>query len=284
MTVSNISERAIVAAERAFPVRVIANLVKNWQLIWQFLHRDISMRYRGTFFGIFWSFLSPLLMLAVYAFVFGFIFKSRFAIDHDEGPLDFSLGLFCGLNLFNLLAEVVTRSPTIILQYPNFVKKVVFPLEVLPVVTTGTAVFHCLIAFVPLALGLGLVHQQIPFTVLFLFLYLIPLALLACGSSWILAAVGVFFRDIQPVLTVAITVLMFTSAIFYPLNAVPENLRAIICLNPMVHLVQNARAAIIWAVMPDWRVYFLLLAGSLAVFLGGYFVFERSKPAFADVL
>ena len=176
------------------------------------------------------------------------------------------------------------RSPTLILQYPNFVKKVVFPLEILPVVATGTAVFHCLIAFAPLAIGLALAHQQIPFTLLYLFLFLIPLVLLTCGASWILASAGVFFRDVQPVLTAAITILMFMSAVFFPLKAVPEKWRVWIGLNPMVHLIEGARGSIIWGALPDWRAYFVLLTGGLMTFVLGYFIFDRSKSAFADVV
>src|ERR1700722_15185816 len=269
---------------RSLPIRVFTDLARSRYLIRQFLQRDISGRYRGTFFGLFWSFLSPLLMLAVYVFVFGFIFKSRFGIEKNESTFDYGLALFCGLNFFNLFAEVVLRSPTLVLQYPNFVKKVVFPLEILPVVATGTGIFHCLIAFLPLAIGLSISRHEVPFTVLYLFIFLVPLSLLTCGASWIFAATGVFFRDIQPVLTAAITILMFMSAIFFPLQAVPENWRGLIGINPMVHLIDSGRAAIVWGMTPDWLTYSLLVSGSLAVFLLGYFVFDRSKSAFADVI
>jgi lipopolysaccharide transport system permease protein len=282
MTVPNPTRR--LAIGRILPVRVFSDLARNWYLIQQFLQRDISVRYRGTLFGLFWSFLSPLVLLAVYLFVFGFIFKSRFGVQKNESTFDFGLALFCGLNLFNLFADVVLRSPTLVLQYPNFVKKVVFPLEILPVVATGTAIFHCLVAFLPLTIGLIISRHEVPFTVLYLFIFLVPLALLTCGASWIFAATGVFFRDIQPVLTAAITILMFMSAIFFPLQAVPENWRGLIGLNPMVHLIDSGRAAIVWGMTPDWFSYSLLVLGSLAVFLLGYFVFDRSKSAFADVI
>jgi lipopolysaccharide transport system permease protein len=272
------------AFRRSFPVRVFTDLAKSWYLIRQFLRRDISVRYRGTLFGLFWSFLSPLLMLAVYFFVFGFIFKSRFGVDKNESTFDFALALFCGLNFFNLFSDVVLRSPTLVLQYPNFVKKVVFPLEILPVVATGTGIFHCLIAFLPLAIGLCISRHEIPFTVLYLFVFLVPLSLLTCGASWIFAATGVFFRDIQPVLTAGIAILMFSSAIFFPLRAVPEQYRGLIGLNPMVRLIDSGRSAIVWGITPDWLTYFSLLLGSLVVFFLGYFVFDRSKAAFADVI
>jgi lipopolysaccharide transport system permease protein len=272
------------ALGRILPVRVFSDLTRNWYLIQQFLQRDISVRYQGTLFGLFWSFLSPLLMLAVYVFVFGFIFKSRFGIEKNESTFDYGLALFCGLNFFNLFAEVVLRSPTLVLQYPNFVKKVVFPLEILPVVATGTAIFHCLIAFLPLAIGLGISQHVIPFTILYVFVFLVPLALLTCGASWLFSATGVFFRDIQPILTAGITILMFMSAIFYPLRAIPAQWRGVLGLNPMVHLIDSGRAAIVWGMTPDWLAYFGLVLGSLAVFLLGYFVFDRSKSAFADVI
>jgi lipopolysaccharide transport system permease protein len=284
MTAAFVPKKLVFAGERFLPIKIGTDLFRSRYLIWQFLQRDISIRYRGTFFGLFWSFLSPLLMLAVYVFVFGFVFKSRFGVGQSENAFDFGLALFCGLNLFNLFAEVAMRSPTLILQYPNFVKKVVFPLEILPVVATGTAVFHCLIAFVPLAIGLAIAHQQIPFTLLYIFLFLIPLVFLTCGASWILASAGVFFRDVQPVLTAAITILMFMSAVFFPLKAVPEKWRVWIGLNPMVHLIEGARGAVIWGVTPDWRAYLVLLIGGLIVFLLGYFIFDRSKSAFADVV
>ena len=200
-------------------------------------------------------------MLAVYLFVFGAIFKSHYGVVANESTFDFALALFCGLNFFNLFAEVVLRSPTIILQYPNFVKKVVFPLEILPVVATRTAVFHCLIAFLPLAIGLTISRHEIPFTLSYLLVFLIPLAFLTCGASWIFAAVGVFFRDIQPVLAAAITILMFMSAIFFPLKAVPVQWQALLNLNPMVHFVDGARSAIVWGIMPDWRSYLYLVLG-----------------------
>ena len=284
MTALALPKQLVLAAEHTLPARIVVELVRNRHLIWQFLQRDIFVRYQGTFFGLFWSFLSPLLMLAVYVFVFGFIFKSSFGHRANESMFEFGLALFCGLNLFNFFAEVVVRSPTLILQYPNFVKKVVFPLQILPVVATGSGLFHCLIAFLPLAIGLAIAHHEVPFSVLYLFVFLIPLTLLTCGVSWILAAIGVFFRDVQALLTAAITILMFTSAIFYPRSAVPEKWRFIVDLNPMVHLMENARSAIIWGETPYWRTYFVLLAGALVVAVFGYFVFNRSKSAFADVI
>jgi lipopolysaccharide transport system permease protein len=284
MAKTTVSGKMSFAVAQTALAQIARDFVQHRHLFWQFLQRDISVRYQGTFFGLFWSFLSPLIMLAVYVFVFGFVFKASFRHSANESTFEFGLALFCGLNLFNLFAEVVLRSPTLILQYPNFVKKVVFPLEILPVVATGTGLFHCLIAFLPLTIGLAIAHHQVPFTVLYLFPFLVPLTLLTCGASWILAALGVFFRDVQPVLSAAIMVLTFMSAIFFPLSAVPQNWRPIVGLNPMVHLIESARSAIVWGVIPDWRTYFVLLAGAMTLAVAGYFAFNRAKFAFADVI
>jgi lipopolysaccharide transport system permease protein len=263
---------------------MVAELFRHRNLIWQFLIRDIEIRYRGTHFGLLWSFFSPLILLIVYVFVFGLIFKAHFDLSGRETVFDFGLTLFCGLNFFNMFAEVVTRSPSLVLQYPNLVKKVVFPLEILPVVATGAAIFHCLVAFVPLALGLAMAHHEIPFNTLWVFVFLLPMSIWTCGIGWILAAIGVFFRDIQNVLVAVITILMFTSAIFYPLRAVPLPWRTILELNPLVRFIEGARSAVIWGYPPNWIIYLLLLIVSLLIACIGYFVFNKAKPAFADVI
>jgi lipopolysaccharide transport system permease protein len=274
----------MLALKQILPVRIVRNLFRYRNLVWQFLLRDIDLRYRGTHFGLLWSFISPLLLLSVYVFVFGFVFKSHFGSIAEETTFGFGLTLFCGLNFFNLFSEVVTRSPSLILQHPNFVKKVVFPLEILPVVATGTAIFHCLIAFIPVAIGLTIAHRQIPWTILYVFLFLIPVSIWTCGVAWILAALGVFVRDVQNILVPGMTVLMFTSAIFYPLSAVPEPWRSLVGLNPMVRFIEGARSAIMWGYPPSWSSYLGLMLVSLLIAFIGYFIFDRAKPAFADVI
>jgi lipopolysaccharide transport system permease protein len=266
------------------PFTGLVRMYYNRHLIWQFLKRDIAQRYRGAFFGIGWSFITPLLMLSVYVFVFGFVFKSRFGVSEQETTVDYGLALFCGLNLFNLFSELVLRSPSLILQNPNYVKKVVFPLEILSVMATGTAVFHCLVAFIPLAIGLGLTRGTLPVTILYLPLFVAPLALAVCGLSWVLAAIGVFIRDIQQALSPGVLILMFLSAIFYPIQAVPEQARHLLALNPMITLIDNARKAIVWGIRPDYVALAYLAAGSILLFLLGYIVFIRSRSAFADVI
>ena len=253
-------------------------------LINQLVRREIAGRYRGTYLGIFWSLINPLIMLAVYTLVFGVIFKGRFTHTGKESPFDYALGLFCGMNLFNFFAEVIQRSPGLILSNPNFVKKVVFPLEVLPVVAVLAALFHLAIATIPLILGLLLAHGSIPWGALLLIPIAVPLVLGTLGASWLLSALGVFVRDLQSAVVPAVTILIFLSCIFYPLSAVPEALRPLIQLNPMADLVECARSAVLSNAIPDWRLSIVLFGSGIVVFGVGLWVFRFCRPAFADTV
>ena len=257
---------------------------KHWALIGQFLRRDIAGRYKGTTLGPFLSLLVPILMLAIYTFVFGGILKSRFGYSPNEGVYDFGLGLFCGLNLFNFLAEVVTRSPSLILQYPNYVKKVVFPLEIFPITTVGAALFHYLIANIPLVIGFVIVDHRLPFGFIWLFIISVPLVLIALGVSWILAALGVFVRDISALLPPALTIIMFGSAIFYPISAAPAVAQRILGLNPLALLVDTARQALFLNRPPGLFGFSMLALLGLFLAAAGYAFFLKAKPAFADVI
>jgi lipopolysaccharide transport system permease protein len=253
-------------------------------LILQYLNRQIRQRYQGTAFGVLWSLLTPLIMLSVYTFVFGIVFRAHFGISKNESPLDFGLALFCSLNLFNFFAEVILRSPTLMLQHSNLVKKVVFPLEILPVVTTFNALFHCLVAFVPLLFGLAISRGAIPWSILFLPLFLIPLALFSAGCALFLSALGVFVRDTQTMIEPFLSILMFGSALFYPLAAVPEPFGRFVGLNPLAVLFDSARKSVVFGIAPDLAsLAFLSLVGTLFLLAGSYF-FDKSKPAFADVM
>jgi lipopolysaccharide transport system permease protein len=259
-------------------------LILRRELINQLVRREIAGRYRGTYLGIFWSLINPLIMLAVYTLVFGVIFNGRFTHTGKESSLDYALGLFCGINVFNFFAEVVQRSPALILSHPNFVKKVVFPLEVLPLVAVLAALFHLAIATIPLILGLLLAHGSVPWGVLLLIPIAVPLVLATLGVSWFLSAVGVFIRDLQAAVGPALTILMFLSCIFYPLSAVPESLRFVIQLNPMADLVECARSAVMSNTIPDWRMWIALLSSGILVFGIGLWVFRSCRPAFADTI
>jgi homopolymeric O-antigen transport system permease protein len=262
----------------------ISALVKHRALIEQFLRRDIAGRYKGTTLGPLLSLLVPVLMLGIYTFVFGAIFKSRFGYSPNEGVYDFGLGLFCGLNLFNFLSEVVTRSPSLILQYPNYVKKVVFPLEIFSITTVGTALFHYFIASIPLLVGFVIIDHRFPFGFIWLFIISLPLALIALGLSWILSALGVFIRDISALLPPVLIIIMFGSAIFYPMTAVPAAARHLFALNPLALLADAARQALFLDRPPSLFGFGMLVLVGIVLAAVGYAFFLKAKPAFADVI
>lgn len=264
------------------PWRVFAGSGRS--LLWQFTIREVTSRYKGAFLGVLWSFLTPLMMLAVYTVVFGFIFGGRFGESESETRIDFALALFCGLNLFNLFAESVSRAPGVILTNPNFVTKVVFPLEILPISLVGGALVHFLVATIPLLLGVLITHALIPLTALFLIPLLVPLIFFCLGLCFFGASLGVFVRDISSLIGPMVTIVMFLSAVFYSVKNVPEPFRSIIQLNPLASLIDQARNAVIWGHGLEWGHYFAILGLSLVVLAAGHAMFVKTKGAFADVL
>jgi homopolymeric O-antigen transport system permease protein len=253
-------------------------------LIWQFTRREVIGRYRGSYLGIVWSFVHPLLMLLVYTFVFGVIFKARWTGSPEEGQIAFAMNLFCGLIPYNLFAESLLRSPELILVNRNYVKKVVFPLEILPLTVLGASLIHALISTLILLLGVLVFFARLPWTVVYLPLVFVPLLFLALGAAWFLASLGVFLRDVQHLLGVVVQFLLFLSPIFYPVTALPERFRSWMLLNPLSAIVENFRRVLLWNTAPDWLWLGLssLLMGMAAV--AGYWWFQRTKKAFADVI
>jgi len=224
-------------------------------------------------------------MLGVYTFVFGIVFKARFGQSNSDSCLDFSLALFAGLTVFNLFTETVNRACAIIRSNVNLVKKVVFPLELLCISLVGEGLFHYLISTTILIASVGLFLHTLNWTLLLLLpLVAIPLLLLALGCAWILAAAGVYFRDIEYSVAILTTVLFFMTPIFYPVTAVPERLQFLIQLNPLAIFVDTCRRFVLWGSMPDWPWYAYATALSLTLFCLGFAFFEKTKASFADVL
>jgi lipopolysaccharide transport system permease protein len=251
-------------------------------LVKQLVRREILGRYRGSFLGLLWSFVTPVLMLTVYTFVFGMIFRSRWTAD-GESRFEFALVLFAGLIVFNLFSECVTRAPGLVLANVNYVKKVIFPLEILPWVVLGSALFHAAISLLVLAGALALTQGLHP-TILLLPLVLAPLLLLILGLSWLLAALGVFVRDIGQFINLAMTALLFLSPIFYPASALPESVRDWLFLNPLTFMIEQTRAVLIWGKWPDWGGLGLYALLMLPVAWLGFAWFQRTRKGFADVL
>lgn len=262
---------------------IFSGFWRHRQLVLQMVKRDIVGRYRGSFLGLLWSFVNPVLMLAVYTFVFSIVFQARWGQGSSD-KYEFAMVLFAGLIVFNLFSECITRAPGLILANVNYVKKVIFPLEILPWVTLGSALFHAGVSLVVLLLFLAVIGMAIPWTVMLLPVVVLPLLLLTMGLSWLLASVGVFIRDIGQFISMVMTVLMFMSPIFYPASALPESVRGYLFLNPLTFIIEQARNVMIWGVLPDWSGLAVYSVIAIAVAWAGLFWFSKTRKGFADVL
>lgn len=263
--------------------RDVMNIWRHRALISMLARREVVGRYKGSVLGLLWSFLQPLLMLVVYAFVFGVIFNSRWPANELTSD-SFPAILFAGMLVFNLFAECVNRSPSLIQSNVNFVKKVVFPLEILPCVIVFSALAHASVSLIILLAFLFCVHGTLPWTIVLFPLVLAPLSLFVVGLSWALSAVGVYFRDLVQVVGVLTSSLMFLSPIFYPVTAIPEKYRFLIEMNPLTYFVENTRAVLVFGQIPDLHglVWWYVIA--LFVVFVGLLIFRRFRSGFADVV
>lgn len=263
----------------------IASLWSHRRLLKDLTWREISGRYRGSWLGISWSILQPLLMLAVYTFVFSVVFGAKWSASAvPAGKFDFALFVFVGVLLHAILGEAITRSSTLVVGNANYVKKVIFPLEVLPVTVIGAAAFHAVIALVILLAGVVLLGGGLYWTVLWLPLLVLPLLVLSLGLAWGLAALGVFLRDTAQVTGVLASVLMFMAPVFYPVDALPETVRHWLYLNPLTFVIEQARGVIFAGQPADLPMLALFWAIALLVAQSGYWFFQKSRNGFADVL
>lgn len=256
----------------------------NRTLIWQLLRRDIHSRYRGSALGLLWSLVTPLIMLAIYTFVFQFIFKARWSDVGGETTLNFAIILFLGLTIHGVLSEILTKSPVLITGNPNFVKKIVFPLVVLPWITLLGALFTFLISFTLLLAFILMELGRVPATALLLPLIVLPYFLLLLGISWFMAALGVYLRDIQQVTGTLSTLLLFLSPIFYSINTLPEKFQSLIFLNPLSFVVESARQVLIYGQLPDFVGLAFYSFIAIVIAWIGYVFFNKVRPGFADVL
>lgn len=265
------------------PHQIAIHLWGHRNLIKQLAYRDVWGRYRGSYLGIFWSFLTPLFLIVIYTFVFSQLFQVRWG-GVRESTLSFPLVLFAGLIPYQLFAETVTRAPSLILSYSSYVKRVVFPLEVLPVMVVSTALVQsCSWILILLACGL-LFWGPLPPTALFIPTVLFPVVLLALAFGWFLSSLGVFVRDMHHGVSLGLTALLFLSPIFYPVSALPEAFRFWIRLNPFTILVESFRQVILLGQTPDWTALGFITLVSLALAWLGLSWFMRTKPAFSDVI
>lgn len=259
-------------------------LWRHRELFWRLTVREVAGRYRGSVLGWGWSLLTPLLMLAVYTFVFSTVFKARWGDLEQLGPLGFAINLFAGLIVFNVFAETANQAPTLIAANSNLVTKVIFPLEILPAVTVAAALFHALTSLAVLIVFELLSGAGTPATLLWLPLVWLPLLSGCLALGWLLAALGVFLRDLRQISGVAVNLLMFLSAVFYPLSALPPRWQPLLQLNPLVLAIEQTRRIAVSGESPSITY---LVGGSLATLLAAELAlraFQKARRGFADVL
>ncbi len=262
------------------PAASFNDLVAHRHLLGQMVKRDVLLRYRGAMFGVAWIFLAPLVMLAIFALVFGHIFGARWPQQPDGMP--FWLLLYIGLIVFNLFAETVSRAPTAVRGYPSYVKKIIFPVEILPLVPLGAGLVHAAFNFTILALALAFTGNLGPGLLWFPIL-VVPALLLGMGLAWFLAAWGVFLKDMTQIVPLFVQMLLFLSPVFYPASAVPQFLRPLYALNPLGAVIEATRAAVLGHAIP-WPGWLSALAfGLVSAWLGLAF-FNHARDEFADAL
>lgn len=265
------------------PLEMVASAWRNRQLIVQMTRREVIGRYRGSILGLLWSFFNPVFMLAIYTFVFSVIFKARWD-PHQTSKAEFAMVLFSGLLVFNLFAECVNRAPSLILSNSNFVKKVVFPLEILPWVDLGSALFHMFASLLVWLLFYGIFFGVPHITLLLFPLLLFPLGCFTLGISWLLASLGTYLRDVGQFVGIVVTALLFLTPIFYPLSMIPARYRQIIFINPLALVTEDARRVLMWGKSPDWKLFAVFTVLSVVVACLGFAWFQKTRRGFADVL
>lgn len=267
----------------ASPYEMFLSQWRNREIIKAAAKREVLGRYRGSVMGLLWSFLNPMFMLAVYTFVFSVVFKSRWNVESDS-KVEFALVLFAGLIMFNLFSECINRAPGLILSNVNYVKKVVFPLEILPSVILLSATFHGLISLCVWLLAYLVFFGQPNVTVFYLPLIVVPFVLFIMGLSWALASLGVYLRDVSQFIGVVTMVLMFLSPIFYPATALPEDFRYLLFLNPLTTVIEQTRDILFWGKAPNFLMLGIYWLITLVIAWLGFVWFQKTRKGFADVL
>lgn len=266
---------------------MVRSLWRYRDLVRQFVTREVMVRHKGTSLGILWAVIQPLLVLAIYTFIFGFVFKNRW--DQLGGPewANFPLNFFAGYLIFGLFSDCVNRSPTMITEHPNLVRKVVFPLEILPLTCCGASLVYFGISLALLMVATFTLTLTVHWTVLLFPLTLVPLIMLTLGISWLFASLGAFIRDFKQVVPVLMQMVFFVTPVFYDVTKLEERYQRIIRLNPLTTILNFGRKTLMWGQMPskaDWISMGVVTAIALAVMVFGYAWFAKSKRGLADVL
>lgn len=252
------------------------------ELIWSFTKREVIGKYRGSVFGVLWSFLNPLFLLIIYTIVFSLIFKVKFG--NSDSPSLYGLYLFSGLIPWMAFSETLTKSTVVIRGNANLVKKTVFPLEIFSVVDTLAGLIHSLFGMAIILCGIVIMKDQPLHSTIFLLpVIMIPQLLLTLGLGWFLSSVAVFFRDVSELVRIILRGFMFLTPIMYPLERVPMRLRYYIALNPMTSIVEGYRDVMLRGEWPNWDIGLVVIFG-LSLSILGFIWFMKTKKAFADVI
>lgn len=256
---------------------------RHRRVIGHLTRRDIAVRYRGSLLGTLWAVLNPLLLLVAYTFVFTTVFRMKWNVGLDN-KAQFAIVVFAGMVVHSFFADCAGRAPGLVIANANYVKRVVFPLDVLPWVCVLSALFHTAIGLVVLLAFVLFESGSLPATVVFVPLVMLPLVVLSVGAVWLLAAIGTYLRDLGYVVGLLVMLLLFLSPVFYPLDAVPPEYRDLIAANPLTLIIEQLRATAIFGQAPDWSALVAYTAGAYAFAWFSLYVFRRARRGFADVL
>jgi len=266
------------------PVTLMHSIRDHHRLIRQMIWREVVGRYKGSVLGLGWSFINPLMMLAIYSFVFSVVFKARWGVDAIESKVDFALILFVGLIIHAMFSEVLNRAPELIVNNVNYVKKVVFPLEILTIVSLGSALFHAFVSTLVLLVAFVLLNGFFNWTLIYTPIVLFPLVPLTLGFGWILTSLGVYLRDIGQVIGSITMMLLFLAPVFYPITALPEAYQSAMYINPLTFPIEQARAVIIFGQAPNWIGWLIHLGVSILICWIGFWWFQKTRKGFSDVV
>lgn len=265
------------------PKEILMSVARNYSLIVSLTKREIVGRYKGSLMGMLWPFITPLVMLLVYTFVFGEIFNARWHMEVESNG-QFSLLLFAGLIIFNLYAECINRAPLLIISNVNYVKKVIFPLELLPVVSVLSALFHAIVSVAIWAFVYVIFFGLPNITIIYVPLILVPFVLMLIGFSWLLSALGTYVRDIAQVVGVITSALMFLSPVFFPLDSLPKSFQVVVGFNPLTIPIEQLRVVMFWGNNPDWHKFLPYCLASVLILYMGFYFFQKVRRGFADVI
>lgn len=257
--------------------------IVNATLINQSLSRDFVSRYKGSSLGIAWAFLMPLLLLSVYTFVFSVIFKAKWG-GGEQSKVDFALLLFVGMAIYNFVSEVLIRSPLVFIQNVNFVKKVVYPLEVLPLIVVLSSFLNMCVSLLIWGIALFIFKGEVMWTTLIFPLVILPLVIGSLGVAYLISSLGTYIRDISHVTGVLSTMLMFLSPVFFSIETIPENFRTLLLINPLTFFIEESRKVLFFGVQPNYFGVLISLIISLLVLKLGFYWFQKTRGGFSDVL